>query len=220
MKSKKSTKSKNDKKGKGGRLITGLKEILKLITTEGTATNDSLARMTFYMSFAIVTAGIFYLSFGSVDLFAQSRLPGVDASDKLEAAGTLLRLLDTALFKWGARLFAGLCIMSGAWMLKEQRYGISIVCIIGAIIFGTAPTWVRNIFSIGSEDSVFGLLFLYPAFLWNRREKSHYLEEGSIECTTTDQSEKSMEEKSARPLTAQFLSLTTGNFQTPLPLFS
>jgi hypothetical protein len=89
------------------------------------------------------------------DLFAQGQLPGTDASDKLEAAGTLLRLLDTALFKWGARIFAGICIMSAAWSLKEQRFGIAIICIVGALIFGTAPTWVKNIFSITSGDSIF-----------------------------------------------------------------
>lgn len=90
------------------------------------------------------------------DSFAQASLPGTDASDKLEAAGTLLRILDTALFKWGARIFAGICIMSAAWSLKEQRFGIAIICIVGALVFGTAPTWVQNIFSIGTGDSIFG----------------------------------------------------------------
>jgi hypothetical protein len=86
---------------------------------------------------------------------AQGSLPGADASDKLEAAGTLLRLIDTALFKWGARIFAGICVMSAAWSLKEQRFGIAIVCIVGALIFGTAPKWVKNIFAVGSGDSIF-----------------------------------------------------------------
>lgn len=90
-----------------------------------------------------------------VEAFAQARLPGTDASDKLEAAGTLLRMIDTGLFKWGARIFAGICIMSAAWALKEQRFGIAIICIVGAVIFGTAPTWVKNIFDIGGGDSVF-----------------------------------------------------------------
>lgn len=100
------------------------------------------------------TAAIFWIL--GTECFAQVSLPGSDASDKLEAAGTLLRLLDTALFKWGARLFAGICIMSAAWSLKEQRFGIAIICIVGALIFGTAPTWVKNIFSIGAGDSIFG----------------------------------------------------------------
>ncbi|MCX6104216.1 MAG: hypothetical protein NTY08_00065 [Proteobacteria bacterium] len=80
----------------------------------------------------------------------------VDAASKLEVAGTLLRLIDTALFKWGARVFAGICILSAGWSLKEQRFGIAIVCIVGALIFGTTTTWVRNIFSIGGGDSIFG----------------------------------------------------------------
>lgn len=90
------------------------------------------------------------------EVFADTRLPGADASDKLEAAGTLLRLIDTGLFQWGARIFAGICIMSAAWALKEQRFGIAIICVVGAVIFGTAPTWVKNIFSIGGSNSVFG----------------------------------------------------------------
>lgn len=104
---------------------------------------------------AVALAAALYLVFGA-ECFAQASLPGSDASDKLEAAGTLLRLLDTALFKWGARIFAGICIMSAAWSLKEQRFGIAIICIVGALIFGTAPTWVKNIFSIGAGDSIFG----------------------------------------------------------------
>lgn len=91
------------------------------------------------------------------DAFSQGQLPGTDESSKLEAAGTLLRLIDTGLFKWGARIFAGVCIMSSAWALKEQRFGIAIICIVGAIIFGTAPTWVKNIFEIGGAEGVFGL---------------------------------------------------------------
>lgn len=86
---------------------------------------------------------------------AGTSLPGTDASDKLEAAGTLLRMIDTGLFRWGARIFAGICIMSSAWALKEQRFGIAIICVIGAIIFGTAPTWVKNIFDIGGNQSIF-----------------------------------------------------------------
>lgn len=110
----------------------------------------------FWIWMAVVVgfiAGIFLVL--GPECFAQASLPGSDASDKLEAAGTLLRLLDTALFKWGARLFAGICIMSAAWSLKEQRFGIAIICIVGALIFGTAPTWVKNIFSISAGDSIF-----------------------------------------------------------------
>ena len=84
-----------------------------------------------------------------------ANLPGQDESAKLEAAGTLLRLIDTGLFKWGARLFAGLCILSGAWALKEQRFAMAVIALLGAIVIGTAPTWVKNIFSISQDNSIF-----------------------------------------------------------------
>ena len=74
----------------------------------------------FWIWMAVVVgfiAGIFWIL--GPECYAQASLPGSDASDKLEAAGTLLRLLDTALFKWGARIFAGICIMSAAWSLKR-----------------------------------------------------------------------------------------------------
>ncbi len=86
---------------------------------------------------------------------AGPRIPGADAADKLEAAGTVLRIVDTALFKWGARLFAGVSILSAGYNLKEQRFGIAIICIIAAIILGTAPIWVENIFSIGGGNGIF-----------------------------------------------------------------
>ena len=84
------------------------------------------------------------------------RLPGSDQMDKLTAAGSLLRLIDSFLFKFGARLMAGLAVLGAGWNLKEQRFGIAIVCIIAAIVIGTAPMWVKNIFDIGG-----GTLFSY-----------------------------------------------------------
>ncbi len=87
--------------------------------------------------------------------FAGTRIPGTDASDKLEAAGTLLRIVDSVLFSWGARIFAGLCVMSAGWNLKEQRFGIAVLCIVAAIVLGTAPTWVKNIFDIGGGGGIF-----------------------------------------------------------------
>ena len=108
-----------------------------------------------FLILVLMTLVTFLIVISNPELFAQGTLPGSDASDKLEAAGTLLRILDTALFKWGARIFAGICVMSSAWSLKEQRFGIAIISIVGALIFGTAPTWVRNIFSISSGDSIF-----------------------------------------------------------------
>jgi hypothetical protein len=40
--------------------------------------------------------------------------------------------------------------------LKEQRFGMAVICVIGAVVFGTAPTWVKNVFSISGESSIFG----------------------------------------------------------------
>jgi hypothetical protein len=86
-----------------------------------------------------------------------AHLPGEDASSKMEAAGTLLRFIDTGLFKWGARLFAGICVLTAAWLLKEMRFGAAVVCVIAALIFGTAPKWVKNIFEISDEQSLFSM---------------------------------------------------------------
>jgi hypothetical protein len=103
--------------------------------------------------FLLAVVALLYLLHG--DAFAGSRIPGTDESDQLEAAGTLLRMVDSMLFSWGARLFAGLCILSAAWHLKEQRFGLAVVCSAAAILFGTAPMWVRNIFDIGGGRGVF-----------------------------------------------------------------
>lgn len=100
--------------------------------------------------FTLLIASLFH-----AQAFGASRIPGADASDKLEAAGTLLRIVDSVLFSWGARIFAGLCVMSAGWNLKEQRFGIAVLCIVAAIVLGTAPTWVKNIFDIGGGGGVF-----------------------------------------------------------------
>lgn len=85
------------------------------------------------------------------DAFAASipRLPGTDQSDKLQAAGTLLRIIDSVLFSWGARIFAGLLILNAGVCLKNQAFGLAFISIIGAIMVGTAPMWVKNIFDMG-----------------------------------------------------------------------
>lgn len=90
-----------------------------------------------------------------INAMAATKIPGADASDKLEAAGTLLRIVDSVLFSWGARIFAGLCVMSGGWNLKEQRFGIAVLCIVAALVLGSAPMWVKNIFDIGGGGGVF-----------------------------------------------------------------
>ena len=104
--------------------------------------------------FLLITALLLWLVHSQA-LGATSRIPGSDASDKLEAAGTLLRIIDSVLFSLGARIFAGLCVMSAGWNLKEQRMGIAILCIVAAIVLGTAPTWVKNIFDIGGGGGIF-----------------------------------------------------------------
>ena len=83
------------------------------------------------------------------------RLPGEDVSAQMEGAGTLLRFIDTAIFGWVARLLCGLCVGGAAWSLKEARFGSAVVAIVSALLFGTAPTWVKNIFSISGANSVF-----------------------------------------------------------------
>lgn len=90
------------------------------------------------------------------------KVPGEDAADSLTAAGTLLKIIDVGLFKWGARLFAGICIMSAAWALKEQRFGIAVICVVGAVIFGTASKWVKNVFDVGGNESLFSSLVEPP----------------------------------------------------------
>ncbi len=74
----------------------------------------------YWQLFGLVLVAVvgFVLMYANIALADIGNLPGRDESAKLEAAGTLLRLIDTGLFKWGARLFAGLCIMSAAWALK------------------------------------------------------------------------------------------------------
>lgn len=108
--------------------------------------------------FILITSLILWLA--HTQAFAGTRIPGSDASDKLEAAGTLLRIVDSVLFSWGARIFAGLCVMSAGWNLKEQRFGIAVLCIVAAIVLGTAPTWVKNIFDIGGGGGIFSQMYV------------------------------------------------------------
>lgn len=105
--------------------------------------------------FLLILIAAMVLWLAHAQALGATRIPGADASDKLEAAGTLLRIVDSVLFSWGARIFAGLCVMSAGWNLKEQRFGIAILCIVAAIVLGTAPTWVKNIFDIGGGGGIF-----------------------------------------------------------------
>ena len=77
-------------------------------------------------------------------------LPGDDqAINKLNAAGTLLKLIDSFIFVFGARILAGLCVLAAGWNLKEQRFSMAIVCIFAAILIATVPLWIKNLFDMG-----------------------------------------------------------------------
>jgi hypothetical protein len=88
---------------------------------------------------------------------AAGTIPGSDDISKLTAAGTLLHIVDSFLFKFGARILAGMAILGAGWNLKEQRFAMAIVCILGAIIMGTVPMWIKNIFDMsdGGGGSIF-----------------------------------------------------------------
>jgi len=86
------------------------------------------------------------------------QLPGSDVSGQLEAMGDLIRILDTALFKWASRLIAGLLLLTAGMALKNQQFGSCMLCVVGAFIVSTIPKWVRNLFLIGGGDSVFSYL--------------------------------------------------------------
>ncbi len=85
----------------------------------------------------------------------QVRIPGTDQSAKLKTAGTLLMLMDTALFVWLARILAGICVLSAGWLIKDQKFGPAVICVLGAIVIGTSPAWVLNIFEITGGGGVF-----------------------------------------------------------------
>ncbi len=87
--------------------------------------------------------------------FAELKLPGKDLHHQLEAAGTLLRLVDSWVFTFGARLLAGLAVLSAGWNLKEQRFAMAIICVFAAIMIGTVPMWVKNIFEMGNHGNIF-----------------------------------------------------------------
>ncbi|MGE4234134.1 MAG: hypothetical protein AB7F43_12470 [Bacteriovoracia bacterium] len=114
-----------------------------------------------YMMFFGLAALVVLFIWGMPDALAGVSLPGEDKSSDMKAAGTLLKILDTGIFQWGARLFAGLCILSAGWALKEQMFATAAVCIVGAITFGTAPHWVQNIFSVSGASGLFGSINIH-----------------------------------------------------------
>ncbi len=105
----------------------------------------------------LVCAMTMFILFKTNNALADAKLPGSDQSGQLEAAGTLLRIVDTSIFVWGARLFAGLCVIGGAWNLKQQNFGMAVICVIAAIVIGLAPKFVQNIFNIGGGNSIFSM---------------------------------------------------------------
>ncbi len=106
------------------------------------------------IQFLLLGAGILILLLVA-DASWAANLPGSDRSQDLEAAGTLLRIVDTALFAWMARLVAGVLVLSSVLALKNQQFGASFMLIAGAIIAGTVPMWVKNIFTIGGGGTLF-----------------------------------------------------------------
>lgn len=85
------------------------------------------------------------------EAMAQVSLPGEDKSSQLTMAGTTLRLVDTVLFKWVARILAGVFVLvCGVW-LKDQRYSMAAMAFIAAVLMGTSSSWIDNIFSIGGD---------------------------------------------------------------------
>ena len=93
--------------------------------------------------------------FFAASTYAGPRIPGVDASDKLVAAGTVLRILDVSIFQWGCKIFAALSLFGAAHSLKEQRFGSAVICIISGLLFALIPTFVENLFEIGGGNGIF-----------------------------------------------------------------
>ena len=123
-----------------------LSHIRKYLIEAWGATNE-----LFFAAGVIVMPWVLFIN----EVQAQVRIPGTDQSAKLQTAGTLLMLVDTALFVWLAKIFAGLCILSSGWLIKEQKFGPAVICVVGALIIGTSPAWVLNIFEISGGGGVF-----------------------------------------------------------------
>ena len=88
------------------------------------------------------------LAMSPAALMAQS---GSDPLDNLKVATEFMRIIDSGLFHWVGRLMAGICILSAGWALKEQKFSVAVVCLLGAMLFGTAVKWVKNVFSMGGD---------------------------------------------------------------------
>ena len=119
---------------------------------------ERLASRLFW--FRIYAASLFlWFVFYATCVIAES-IPTLGGSasgiSKLTAAGTLLRIVDSFLFSFGARIMAGLSILAAGWNLKEQRFAMAIICILAAIVMGTVPMWIKNIFEMdGAGGTIF-----------------------------------------------------------------
>ena len=131
------------------------KERMKMLGSEyGHPPHDNGPSWPYLLIIALIIVWVCYnQAFGNIP-----RLPGSNQIDQLEAAGTLLRIIDSALFSWAARIFAGLLILNAGNSLKNQAFGIAFLSIIGAIVVGTAPMWVKNIFDMGG-GTLFSIIF-------------------------------------------------------------
>ena len=87
-----------------------------------------------------------------------ARIPGEDVSDKMEAAGSLLKLTDTLLFNWVTKILSGVCLLTGALALKDQRFPIFIMCVLAALLLGTISLWIKNIWSVGGGSTLFSMI--------------------------------------------------------------
>ncbi|MFK7823632.1 MAG: hypothetical protein AB8G05_05720 [Oligoflexales bacterium] len=117
---------------------------------------DTNQRMLYLL---IAVLGIYFFFLPGFLEAAGINLPeGTKKLEDLTAASTLLRMIDSAIFKFGARILAGLSVLAAGWNLKEQRFGMAIVCIFGAVVMGTVPMWIKGIFEIQASGggSVFG----------------------------------------------------------------
>lgn len=74
------------------------------------------------------------------------------APASLATAEVIMKIAETFIFNYLAKFLAGLAVLSAAWNLKEQRFGMAVICIFGAIMLATVPTWVNNIFTSLNND--------------------------------------------------------------------
>ena len=107
----------------------------------------ALSSMTMFAGLALI---LMTSSSGHADV-----IPGDDISGKMEAAGSLLRLLDTVMFSWGARLCCGFALLYAGWNLKKLQIARMACAIVAAILFGYGPNIVKDIFSASGSSSVF-----------------------------------------------------------------